>query len=98
MEFPSKCIEFELQVVHGRKGHVLSGVFSLEPIGRLATQVWLLVTGFWGQGWELVTPLGDWETPSAGVISYSKMALAQIELILAGWGGWGSSQKSFQPY
>ena len=32
-----------------------------------------------------MTPLGNWETLSAGVISYSKMALVQIELILAGW-------------
>ena len=33
-----------------------------------------------------MTPLGDWETLSAGLISYSKMTLAQIELILVGWG------------
>lgn len=41
------------QIVHRRV------TCSVGPRCSLATQVWLLVTGCWGQGWELLTPLGD---------------------------------------
>lgn len=67
---------------------MLSGLFSLWALQAdwpHLCGLWSLVAGYWGPGWE---------TLSVG-LSYSKRTLAQIELILAGW---GKLLKSFQPY